>query len=72
MTVSKELSQYKLDLVELQEVRKESGRTQPARASTSFYEMENENHEFGTRFFVHKKTISAVHRVEFASDRITN
>jgi hypothetical protein len=36
-----------------------------------FYEKGNENHKFGTGFFVHKKITSAVKRVEFVSDRMS-
>jgi exonuclease III len=43
MTVSKELSKYKLDLVGVQEVRWDRGGTKPAGAF--FYGEGNENHE---------------------------
>jgi hypothetical protein len=55
--------------VRVQEVRWDGGGTEPAAEYTFFYERENENHELGTGFFVHKRSISAVKRVELASDR---
>jgi exonuclease III len=51
ITVSKELSKYRLDLVGVQEVRWEGGRTEPAGKYTFFYRKGNENHELGTGFF---------------------
>jgi exonuclease III len=70
MTISRELARYKMDLVGVQEVRWEGGGTEPAGEYTSFYRKGNENHELGTGFFVHKRLISAVKRVEFVSDRM--
>jgi hypothetical protein len=60
VTVSKQLSKYKLHLVGVQEVRWEGGGTEPAGEYTFSCRKEIENHELGTGFFVHKRITSAV------------
>jgi hypothetical protein len=70
MTVSRELTRYKLDLVGVQ-VRWEGSSTESAGEYTFFYGKGNENHELGTEFFVRKGIISAVKRVKFVSDRMS-
>jgi exonuclease III len=70
-TVARELGKYKLDLVGLQEVRWDKGSTERAEEYTFFYGAGNEDHQLGTGFFVHKKIISAVSRVEFVSDMMS-
>jgi hypothetical protein len=64
ITVLRELSRYRLDLVGVQEVRWDGSVTTPAREYTFFYGKGNENHELGTGFFVHM-------RVEVVSDRMS-
>jgi exonuclease III len=72
VTVSKELSKYKLDFVGMQEARWEGGGTEPSGEYTFFYGKGNENNELGTGFFVHKRIESAVKRVEFVSNRMSH
>jgi hypothetical protein len=51
ITVAKELSKYKLDLVGIHEVRCDRGGFEPAGEYTLFYGKGNENQELGTEFF---------------------
>jgi hypothetical protein len=71
MTVSRELLRYKLNLAWMQEVRLEGSGTEPAGEYTFFYGKGNENHELCAGFFVHKRIISAVKKVEFVSDKMS-
>jgi hypothetical protein len=68
MTVARELARYKLDLVGVQEVRRDKGGTVRAGDYTFFYGKGNESHKLGTGYFVHQRIVSAIKRVEFVSD----
>jgi hypothetical protein len=53
ITVAEEISNYKLDLVGLQDVRWDRGGTKPAGEYTFFYGKGNDYYELGTCSFVH-------------------
>jgi hypothetical protein len=57
--------------VGVQEVRSEKSGTAWAEDYTFFYGQGNGNHQLGTGFFVHKRILSAVRRVEFVSDSMS-
>jgi hypothetical protein len=59
------------DIVGVQEIRWDGSGTKPAGEYIFFYGKGNENHEFGTCFFVHKRMISIVERAEFVSDMMS-
>jgi hypothetical protein len=71
MTVFRELPRYRLYLVGMQEVRWDDNGTAPAGKYTFSYGKGNEGPELGTKFFVHKRIISAVKRVEIVSDMMS-
>jgi exonuclease III len=70
-TVARELGKCKLDLVGVQKVRWEKGGTERPEDYTFFYGEGNGDHQLGTGFFVHKRIVSAVWRVEFITDRMS-
>jgi hypothetical protein len=56
--------------VGVQEISGEKGCTERAEDCTFFYGEGNGDHQLGTGFFIHKKILSVVWRVEFLSDRM--
>jgi exonuclease III len=70
-TIVKELGKCKLELLGVQEVRWEEGGTEQAEDYTFLYGEGNGDHQSGTGFFVPKRIILAVRRVEYISDRMT-
>jgi hypothetical protein len=70
VTVLRELSRHGVDLVGVQRVRWQGSGTVPAGQYAFSNGEGNKNHELGTWSFVHKRTISAVKRIESVSDRM--
>jgi hypothetical protein len=68
--VAEEISKYKLDLLGVQ-VRWARNGTEAAGEYTFFYGKGNENRELSTGFFIHKRIILAVKRVEFMGNRMS-
>jgi len=71
MAAARELVSYKLDVVDVQEVRWDKGSTVGAGDYDFFYGKRNENHQLGTGFFVQRRIVSAVKTVEAISDRLS-
>jgi hypothetical protein len=58
------MSECKLDLVGIEEVRWDLSGTGPAYDNTAFHQNQNGNHHLGTDFCVHKRIISVINGVE--------
>jgi len=68
---SRELARCKLDLVFVREGRWDKGGTIRAGDYNFFCGKVNENHQLGSEFFVHNRTLSTVKRGEYVSDRMS-
>jgi len=68
---ARELARNKLGVVGVQEVRWDKRGTVWAGDFDFFFGKVNENHQLGTGFFVHRRIVSALKRVEFVSDRLS-
>jgi hypothetical protein len=66
--LARELGKYRLDLVGVQEVRWEKGGIERAEDYTFFYGKMDGDYQLGTVFFVYKKIMLAVRRLEFIVD----
>jgi exonuclease III len=70
-TVPRKLGKYKLDFVGVQEVRWEKGATEWAEDYTFLCGQGNGVHQLGTGFYIRKRIVSVVRRLEFISDRMS-
>jgi hypothetical protein len=71
VTVSKELSKCKLNLVGVHEIRWEGGGTEPAGEYTFFFMERGKKIMNWVQVFVHKVIISAVESDDYVSDRMS-
>jgi hypothetical protein len=56
--------------VDVEDMIWEKGGTEQAEEYTFFYGEGNDDHQLGAGFFVHKRIISVVRKVEFISDKM--